>query len=91
MVFVSIAFGWLIAWGFGRVGRWILSEGPRFQLLYDQTTQWLEGHGVVVAGLWAEHFNVGWLLRSGPGPYRTRQQRDELLDRGVRLRDPRPA
>jgi AI-2 transport protein TqsA len=64
MVFVSIAFGWLIAWGFGRVGRWILSEGPRFQLLYDQTTQWLEGHGVVVAGLWAEHFNVGWLLRA---------------------------
>ena len=24
---------------------------------------WLEGHGIVVAGLWAEHFNVGWLIR----------------------------
>jgi hypothetical protein len=25
---------------------------------------WLDGHGVSVAGLWAEHFNVGWLLRA---------------------------
>ena len=36
-------------------------------MLYDQTTHWLEGHGVVVAGLWAEHFNVGWLLRTVQG------------------------
>jgi AI-2 transport protein TqsA len=25
---------------------------------------WLDGHGVSVAGLWAEHFNVSWLLRA---------------------------
>ena len=25
---------------------------------------WLDGHGISVAGLWAEHFNVGWLLRA---------------------------
>jgi AI-2 transport protein TqsA len=25
---------------------------------------WLDGHGVSVAGLWAEHFNVPWLLRA---------------------------
>jgi AI-2 transport protein TqsA len=24
---------------------------------------WLDGHGISVAGLWAEHFNVPWLLR----------------------------
>ncbi len=24
---------------------------------------WLDSHGVSVAGLWAEHFNVGWMLR----------------------------
>ena len=24
---------------------------------------WLDRHGISVAGLWAEHFNVGWLLR----------------------------
>ena len=25
---------------------------------------WLDGHGIEIAGLWAEHFNVGWLLRA---------------------------
>jgi AI-2 transport protein TqsA len=25
---------------------------------------WLEDRGVSVAGLWAEHFNTGWLLRA---------------------------
>src|SRR3981081_169799 len=25
---------------------------------------WLDGHGVSIAGLWAEHFNVAWLLRA---------------------------
>jgi AI-2 transport protein TqsA len=24
--------------------------------------EWLEGHGIVLAGLWAEHFNVGRLI-----------------------------
>jgi hypothetical protein len=24
----------------------------------------LEAHGIFVAGRWAEHFNVGWLLRA---------------------------
>jgi AI-2 transport protein TqsA len=53
----------MIVWGFGRVGRFIANDAPRFQLLYDQSTSWLEGHGIVVAGLWAEHFNMGWLIR----------------------------
>ena len=25
-------------------------------------TEWLDGHGIAVASLWTEHFNVGWLL-----------------------------
>ena len=56
------AFGWVITWGFSRVGRYLITDVGRFQLLYDQMTDWLEGHGIVVASLWAEHFNVGWLL-----------------------------
>ena len=24
---------------------------------------WLDGHGVSIAGFWAEHFNVRWMLR----------------------------
>ena len=27
-------------------------------------TEWLEGHGIVAESLWAEHFNVGWVLRA---------------------------
>jgi AI-2 transport protein TqsA len=62
-VVILMAFGSLIAWSFGRVGRYIVSDAARFQMLYGQMTEWLEGHGIVVAGLWAEHFNVGWLIR----------------------------
>jgi len=56
-------FGSLIAWGFGRITRYILDDAARFQLLYGTLADWLEGHGIVLAGLWAEHFNVGWLVR----------------------------
>jgi len=55
-------FASLIAWGFGRVGRWGLANLGRFQELYDRGTAWLEEHGIAVASLWADHFNVGWVL-----------------------------
>lgn len=57
----------ITAWGFGRIGRSLITEAPRFQLLYDQAATWLEGHGIVIAGLWAEHFNVRWLIRTLQG------------------------
>ena len=50
MVVAFFAFGSLIVWAFGRVGRWIVSDAARFQAFYDQVTIWLEGHGVAVAG-----------------------------------------
>jgi predicted PurR-regulated permease PerM len=31
--------------------------------VYAQATEWLEGHGIFVAGTLAEHFDVMWLLR----------------------------
>jgi predicted PurR-regulated permease PerM len=62
-IVVITAFASMITWGFGRVGRYVVNDAARFQLLYDQTTTWLEGHGIVIASLWAEHFNVGWLIR----------------------------
>ncbi|MFN3671229.1 MAG: AI-2E family transporter [Bosea sp. (in: a-proteobacteria)] len=64
MVTAFFAFGSLIVWAFGRVGRWIVSDAARFQQLYDQATLWLEGHGIAVTGLWAENFNVAWMLRT---------------------------
>ena len=59
----TIAFASLVIWGFGRVGRSLIADSARYQALYDGAIAWLEGHGVSVAGLWSEHFNVGWLLR----------------------------
>jgi AI-2 transport protein TqsA len=62
IVAVGVAFASLMAWGFGRVGRALVSDAARYQALYDNLVAWLDGHGVSVAGLWAEHFNVRWLL-----------------------------
>jgi AI-2 transport protein TqsA len=59
---VCLAFASLAAWGFGRVGRSLTADVARYQALYETTMTWLEGHGVSVAALWAQHFNVRWLL-----------------------------
>src|SRR5260363_303773 len=58
-----VAFASLAAWGFSRVGRSLIADAVRYQAFYDAAVIWLDGHGISFAGLWAEHFNVGWLLR----------------------------
>jgi AI-2 transport protein TqsA len=63
IVAVGLAFASLVLWAFGRVARAVMSEAARYQALYDNLVMWLDSHGVSVAGLWAEHFNVGWLFR----------------------------
>lgn len=63
MVVVVLAFGSLIAWAFSRVVRSVIADAGKLQALYDQAAAWLEGHGIAIAGVWAEHFNVGWMLR----------------------------
>ena len=90
-VVVLAAFVLLVAWGFGRVGRFIVSDAARFQLLYGNMAEWLEGHGIVLAGLWAEHFNVGWLIRLFQQITTRLNSHAQLLPRGADLRDPRPA
>jgi AI-2 transport protein TqsA len=62
-VAVCLAFASLVVWGFGRVFRSIVTDVARYQSLYDNAVIWLDAHGVSVVGLWAEHFNVRWLLR----------------------------
>jgi AI-2 transport protein TqsA len=62
-VAVCLAFASLAVWGFGRVGRSLATDTARYQALYDNVVAWIEGYGVSVAGLWAEHFNVKWVLR----------------------------
>ena len=61
-VFIS-----LVTWGFGRVGRSLIAEAGRFQLLYGQATSWLENHGIVAAGAWSDHFDAAWVLRNVQG------------------------
>ena len=53
-----------MVWGFGRVGRSLFADSSRYQAIYETVVAWLDGHGVSVAGLWAQHFNVDWMLRS---------------------------
>jgi len=62
-IVVFVIFASLVSWGFGRIARALLAESNRFQALYSQTTTWIESYGITVAGVWADHFNVGWLLR----------------------------
>ena len=64
---VMAVFGWIITWGFTRVGRYIIGEIPRLQLVYAQATIWLEGHGIAVDSLWAEYFSFAWVLRGLQG------------------------
>lgn len=62
-IIVIVSFAWVITWAFSRVGRYVVLDAERFQLLYNQIAGWLEGHGIVVASLWEEHFNIGWVFR----------------------------
>jgi AI-2 transport protein TqsA len=63
VVVVFIAFASAMTWGFGRIGRSVIADSARFQTLYDQMAEWLEGHGIIVASVWTEHFNMTWLVR----------------------------
>src|SRR5262249_47720719 len=61
---VALAFASLAVSGFGRGGPSLVTNATRYQALFDSAVTWLDGHGVSVAGLWAEQFNVGWLVRA---------------------------
>jgi predicted PurR-regulated permease PerM len=62
-ILTMLVFASLVVWGFGRVGRSLIADSGRYQAIYDAAVGWLDSHGVSVAGLWAEHFNVGWMVR----------------------------
>src|SRR3981081_1561494 len=43
--------GALIAWSFGTVGRWLIVNAARFQELYMQLTDWLQGNGIPLTSI----------------------------------------
>jgi predicted PurR-regulated permease PerM len=55
--------GWILTWGFGQVGQWLVANSARFQALYLDAAGWLEERGLYAAGLLAERFDAAWLLR----------------------------
>lgn len=59
---IGVAFASLVVWGFGRVFRSLIMDAPRYEAIYLRMVMWLDGHGLSIAGLWAEHFNVRWIL-----------------------------
>lgn len=60
---VIVAIGSAVAWGFGKLAQWLFVNAERFQTIYVEWTNWLEGHGVAVAGPLADRFDVSWLVR----------------------------
>ena len=59
---VIAALVFLVVWGFGLVVKWQIANTDRFQSLYLQATDWLDGHGVSISSLVAESYNPGWIV-----------------------------
>ncbi len=62
-ILVVIVIASMVAWAAGRVGRFVVSDAARLQALYGSITSWLEGHGIEIAGLWANYLGVEQLIR----------------------------
>jgi len=62
-ILVFLAFGSMVAWALSSIADWLITNIARFQALYVQKTDWLEEHGIFVAGTLADTFDVPWLIR----------------------------
>jgi AI-2 transport protein TqsA len=54
--------GSLTAWGFSKLAQWLFLNAARFQEIYSDWTNWLEGHGIAIVGPVTDRFNVTWLI-----------------------------
>lgn len=52
----------MAAWGFSQIGQSLIANAGRFQEIYQRKAEWLEGHGIYVAGILAENVSTGWLV-----------------------------
>lgn len=57
-----VVIGSSVAWGFGKLAQWLFVNADRFQAVYVDWTNWLEEHGLAVAGPLADRFDVAWLV-----------------------------
>ncbi len=61
-IFVIVAVGSSVTWGLSKLGQWLFINAHRFQAVYVTWTDWLEGHGIAIAGPLADRFDVTWLV-----------------------------
>jgi AI-2 transport protein TqsA len=61
-IFIIVAVGSSVTWGLSKLGQWLFVNARRFQDVYVQWTDWLEEHGIAIAGPLADRFDVTWLV-----------------------------
>jgi len=64
VVLAALGLGFLIAWAFGQVARWLVADAARLQHFYEVLRLWLEERGIVVSMVWSESFGVSSMLRT---------------------------
>ncbi|KAA3500463.1 AI-2E family transporter [Rhizobium rhizogenes] len=57
-----VAIGSSLAWGLGRLGQWLFMNVDRLQATYAAFVDWLEQHGVAIAGPIGDWFDISRLL-----------------------------
>jgi AI-2 transport protein TqsA len=55
------ALAYMVVWAFGHVAQWLIANTARFQALYGQAVDWLEGHGIAVKSLVETGFSPAWI------------------------------
>lgn len=57
-----VAIGSSLAWGLGRLGQWLFMNVDRLQATYTAFVDWLEQHGIAIAGPIGDWFDISRLL-----------------------------
>jgi AI-2 transport protein TqsA len=65
LVLTIVVLSTIVLWALDSIWRTLAGNVKRYQELYQAMANWLEEHGIVLAALWAETFNVNWMLRIG--------------------------
>jgi len=50
-------------WALESIWQTLNSNVQRYQAMYQSFADWLEKNDIIIAGLWADTFNVNWMLR----------------------------
>jgi len=65
LVMTIVVLSTIVLWALDSIWRTLAANAQRYQQLYQTMADWLEEQGIALAALWAETFNVNWMLRIG--------------------------